>query len=110
MQATRHQAARGRQRGFRRLSDILRELNLVDVQLQLFQEGAGPHYGRDLGVRIAALHRRLDDLEQQLRLRARALGQDDKPSLTELRTRLGILEHRYDGRERRTSLPRAARF
>lgn len=85
----------------RRLSDILRELGLLEVQLQLFREGVGPHYGRNLGVRIAALHRRLDDLEHELRLRASALGEDGQASLRELRTRLAARDRQYGGPERR---------
>lgn len=85
----------------RRLSDVLRELGLVEVQLQLFHEGAGPHYGRNLGMRIAALHRRLDDLERQLRVCASALGQDGQASLEELRQRLTAMDRQYDGPERR---------
>lgn len=85
----------------RRLSDILMELGLVEVQLQLFHEGAGPHYGRNLGMRIAALHRRLDDLDRSLRLRASTLGEDEHDSLKELRRRLAVIDRQYKGPERR---------
>lgn len=77
---------------------------MLELQLQLFEEGAGPHYGRNLGLRIAALHRRLDEAEKQLRRHASRVAQDSQLSLKELRMRLAALDRRYDGPERRNPL------
>ncbi len=79
----------------RRLRDVLVEINLLDVQLHIIQQAAGPHRLKGVGQRIAALHRRLDALEHQLRLRA--LQVEENPSgLTsfELRRRLGNMVDR----------------
>ena len=79
----------------------------MEVQLQVFAKTAGPHKNRDAGVRIAAVHRRLDDLESSLRRRAQALGQDSTVRISELQRRLArYIERRrgagvYDGPERR---------
>lgn len=53
---------------FRRLSDLLSEIQLLEAQLQVLREDAGPHLIRNIGLRIAALHGRLDQAEHRLRL------------------------------------------
>ena len=58
------------------------------MQLQVLQETAGAHRTRTVGTRIAALHRRLDGLEDKLRLRASLLGYPADGSSQALRNRL----------------------
>jgi hypothetical protein len=92
----------------RRSMDLLLELELFEVQLQIMHEEAGPHIMRNLGVRIAAAHRRMDEIEQELRRRAFQLGLVDAASgplnprkLTQLRDRRHGEDPRYQGPERR---------
>jgi hypothetical protein len=90
----------------RRLRDVLTETNLLDVQLQIVQQTAGPHRLKGVAQRIAALHRRLDALERRLRLRARDLGFDNNLPMSVLRKQLTQVDpyDRYKGPERRTPL------
>ena len=50
-------------RPWRRLSDLLLEIDFMEVQLEELQHLAPAHQTRNLGQRIAACHRRLDELE-----------------------------------------------
>ncbi len=88
----------------RRLSDLLAEANFLLVQLQALQETGKPHKTRGLAQRIARMHRRLNDVEGQLRLWAKQLGHDDQATITELRQMLQSVVERdpaYRGPERR---------
>ncbi|MFI5266610.1 MAG: hypothetical protein ACHQ7M_04450, partial [Chloroflexota bacterium] len=69
--------------------DNLSAFKFAEIQLALLQEQAGPHYVRNLGLRRAALHRRLDTLEANLRRRARELGEDSSLAMSELCRLLG---------------------
>jgi hypothetical protein len=89
---------------FRRLSDLLAETSLLEAQLQIFQEASGPHHVRDVVMRITTLHRRLDEIESQLRLRARKFGEGDQATMRDLRRRLAALDRVYLGPERRKHL------
>ncbi|HLQ33191.1 MAG TPA: hypothetical protein VK457_10925 [Chloroflexota bacterium] len=90
----------------RRLRDVLAETNLLDVQLQIIQQAAGPHRLKGVAQRIAALHRRLDALERRLRLRTRHLGFDNNLHMSVLRKQLTQVElgDRFRDPERRTPL------
>jgi DNA-binding response OmpR family regulator len=91
----------------RRLSDLLSELDFIEVQLQVFEETAGAHRNCHAAARIVALQRRMDDLEAQLQRCAGDLGQDPAPRPSELRRQLASrLDRRqnrgpYGGRDRR---------
>ncbi len=54
----------------RRLSDALANIDLLEIQLQAIVRDGGAHHIRDVGLRISAIHRRLDELEARLRGRA----------------------------------------
>jgi hypothetical protein len=60
----------------RRLSDLLRYVDFLDVQLIAIERESGPHHIRMIGERIARIHRTIDDLEQRLRTRATELDED----------------------------------
>jgi len=79
---------------FRRLSDLLSEIQLLEAQLQVLREDAGPHLIRNIGLRIAALHGRLDQAEHRLRLHARDLNEADQAAISHIRTRLTALQAR----------------
>jgi len=81
----------------RRLTDLIADVQLLEVQLQIMSETGGPHRIRNQGVRLSALHQRLDTLERRLRRRARMLGENDRGTLTELRQRLAA--HRPQPRD-----------
>lgn len=88
---------------WRRVSDLLLEMRFLEVQVQMLRD-PGPHLTRDRGLRVAALHQRLDELERRLRSYARERGDDEGASLGELRRRLAkVAAHdpRYSGPERR---------
>jgi hypothetical protein len=88
--------------GWRRLSDLLTELDFLLVQLITFHQGTGPHLIRDQRARLSALHRRLDRLERDLRRRAEELGEDSHGTLEDIRRSLGDVAKRdYGGPERR---------
>jgi hypothetical protein len=53
----------------RRLDDLIVVYRFMQVQLDELNRSAGPHLVLDLGIRIAALHHRLDALERQIRER-----------------------------------------
>ncbi len=72
----------------RRLSDALAAHQFSEVQLIVLNEQAGVHHVRNIGLRLAALHRRLDTLEAELRRHAKVLGEDPTMSVSELRQRL----------------------
>ena len=75
-------------RALRRLSDLVTEVEFLQLQLHVVRDSGPPHHLRDVGVRIAALHQRLDVLERQLRQRAQSEGQDSKAALSEVLRRL----------------------
>jgi len=79
---------------FRRLSDLLSEIQLLEAQLQVLREDAGPHLIRDIGLRLAALHGRLNQTEHRLRVHARDLNEDDQAAISHIRTRLTALQDR----------------
>lgn len=86
----------------RRIRDALVDMQLTEIQLQIIQQSNGPHLIRNVGIRVAALHRRLGELEQ--RLRARDTVDAGRRGLRDLRQRMAELaEHdpKYDGPERR---------
>ena len=87
----------------RRLSDLLFELDMVEVLALTLRADAGPHLLTNVGLRLTNLHRRMDELERQVRARARGFGEDDEATFTELRRRLAAIERnpRYHGPERR---------
>ena len=88
----------------RRLADLLAEIPFLEVQLRVVQDSAGPHRIRNVGMLIASLHRRLDALEWRLRVQARAEGEDERATMSEIRRRLAALAERhpsYHGTERR---------
>lgn len=88
---------------FRRLSDLVTEVEFLQVQLHMVRDAGPAHHVRNVGVRIAALHQRLDVLERQLRLRARSEGDDPKAAISEVVRRLSApdRQRRYRGPERR---------
>lgn len=96
-------------RPWRRLSDLLLEIDFMEVQLEELQHLAPAHQTRNLGRRIAACHSRLDELERRVRLHAEELGEGGRQAtISELRQRLARLadrrrdaEHGYRGPERR---------
>jgi hypothetical protein len=61
----------------RRLSDLLADIDFLEIQLQVMQEQGPEHKTANLGQRIAALHRLLDHLERLVRVRAQELGRED---------------------------------
>ena len=87
----------------RRLSDLLRELDMLEVLTLTLRAESGPHLVRNVGLRVANLHQRMDALERQVRARAREFGEEDEATFTALRRRLAALERdpRYRGPERR---------
>jgi len=90
----------------RRLKDLLSELQFLEAQVQVLSESAAAHHRRDVGLRLAALHRQLDELERRIRNRSISLGQFDRVDVRELRQRLASLAYRhpdYRGPERRRS-------
>jgi DNA-binding transcriptional MerR regulator len=54
----------------RRLSDALANIDLLEIQLHAIARDGGAHHIRDVGLRISAIHQRLDELEARLRSRA----------------------------------------
>src|SRR5690349_7746924 len=72
------------------VSTLLIETEFLLVQLVTAHETRG-HRTFDQQNRIANLHRRLDQLEQQLRRHARELGEEQPMTLGQLRRRLGSL-------------------
>jgi len=75
----------------RRLGDLLADYALAEAQLQVLQEGAGPHHLRNVQQRIVAVHRRLDRIENSLRKRAEQRGIDRTLPISELCSRLKVL-------------------
>lgn len=101
----------------RRLADLLKKLNFLEVQLDALQREGGSHHLRDVGLRIAEAHRRLDGLERELRACAAELGEDAGLPLHELRDLLWTYGDRrgrivarppYRGAERRHGSRRAS--
>ena len=88
---------------FRRLSDLLTEVEFLQVQLHMVRDSGPAHHVRDVGVRLAALHQRLDVLERQLRQRARSEGEDAEAAISDVVRRLSAPDRRrrYRGVERR---------
>jgi PAS domain-containing protein len=72
----------------RRLSDLLAAYQFSEVQLIVLQEQAGVHHTRNVALRLASLHRRMDAIEDDLRKRAKTLGQDSTLGVAELCQRL----------------------
>jgi type II secretory pathway component PulJ len=64
------------------------EAQFLLVQLVTFHRSNNPHHSPRQQQRIAELHRRLDVIERQLRMRAAELGDDTKGTLGELRRTL----------------------
>jgi hypothetical protein len=60
----------------RRLSDTLANMGLVEVQLRVIESEAGPPHIKDVGQRIAAIHRQLGRLERQVRARSMRLSEN----------------------------------
>jgi len=58
------------------VGEILADRALAEVQLLVLQQTNGPHHLRNVEQRIAAVHRRLDLLEADLRRRATEYGVD----------------------------------
>ena len=54
----------------------------------VLQEQAGVHHVRDVALRLASLHRRMDTIEADLRKRAKRLGEDPMMSVANLCQRL----------------------
>ncbi len=73
------------------LVDLLTEFNFVEAQIQAISETAGPHRTRAVGTRIAALHHRLDDLDEQLKNCAQTLGVSGMSGPADLRHTLRVL-------------------
>jgi predicted phage gp36 major capsid-like protein len=99
----------------RRLSDLLMEQGFIDVQMQVVAESVGPHKPRDVALRLAALRQRAEALDDEVRARARDMGEDCSKPMSELRGRLSARHDRrrgpdpsYQGPERRRG-PRRAR-
>ena len=90
-------------RQFRRLSDLVTEVEFLHVQLCMVRDSGPPHHVRNIGARIAALHQRLDVLERQLRQRAQYEGEDSKAAISVVLRRLSAPDRlpRYRGPERR---------
>ena len=87
------------------MPELLAEIDFLLVQLITLHSTTGPHRMREHQMRMAALHRRLDHLERQLRMR---VGEDDLSTLGQLRRRLDQVSERrqrhdpdYAGPERR---------
>lgn len=78
----------------RRLSDLLRHLDFLEVQLIAIQRESGPHHIRKVGERIARIHQSMDEIEHVLRLRAVALGESAEMPLSVLRRRLAKVADR----------------
>ena len=92
----------------RRLSDLLAEADFMEAQLRVLQEPGPSHRKLKLQTHIATVHRRLDELERRLRLRAIELGEDDRGAISQLRRRLATLAKHdlsYRGRDRRRPSP-----
>lgn len=88
----------------RRLEDLLLQIRFLEVQLAVIEESKGPHLIRNVGIRRAALHERLDELEHELRWRARHIPNARDSTSRELRRRLEELSQHdpdYRGPERR---------
>jgi hypothetical protein len=79
------------------------EMQFLEVQLHMIRESGPAHHIREVGVRLAALHQRLDVLERQLRQRAQFEGEDAKAAISEVARRLSSPDRarRYRGPERR---------
>ena len=69
----------------------------MEAQIQVLHETSKAHRTRNMQVRLAELHGRLDAVERQLRLRAH----DRTASIKELRRKLVALEQSYAGPKRR---------
>jgi CRP-like cAMP-binding protein len=67
------------------LTNLLQELDFLQVQLQVLSETSGPHHTRDIEQRLARMRYRLDETESQIRSIATALGASSKTSLGDIR-------------------------
>jgi hypothetical protein len=63
----------------RRLEDVLVQMQFLEVQLAVIRESNGPHLLRNVAIHVAALHARLDELEQELRRQARYPPNAERP-------------------------------
>jgi hypothetical protein len=75
----------------RLLADLLADAEFLLVQIVLLHQEHGPHLIRGRAQRLANLHRKLDEIEKELRERAAVLGLDTSVTLGELRRRLARL-------------------
>lgn len=88
----------------RRLEDLLLQMRFLEVQLAVIEQSKGPHLLRNVGLRVAALHERLNELEHELRRRARHIPDARESTSRDLRRRLEELtqhDPHYRGPERR---------
>jgi hypothetical protein len=81
----------------RRLTDEITDYRFALVQLDMMQRQGRAHHTQHLGLKLALLHRRLDELEARLRRRARLHGIDPGLPTNDLLRRL---EGSYDLRQR----------
>jgi hypothetical protein len=80
------------------------ELDFLEIQRLAVKESNGPHLSVDIAAHLAALDRRMDALEVQLRARAKAIGESAELSLSQLHSKLAEIGRRdpaYVGPERR---------
>jgi hypothetical protein len=85
----------------RRLSDLLLEYDLLEIQQHILMRDFAPHLSRNVALRLSKLRRKLDALDRRLRLRAHDLGLDTRQPIRVLRKRLAEVSARYAGAERR---------
>ncbi len=70
------------------LEDVLTEASFTAMQFDVLSRATGPHRPRDVAVRMARLHRRLDEVEADLRVRAALFDVDPHLPFEELCRRL----------------------
>lgn len=93
----------------RRLPDLLKDAEFLLVQLVMLHQSGGPHLIRERAQRLGALHRKLDQVERELRIHGEKLGVGEGLTLGALRRRLAQLTDRrsdarpHAGPERRHS-------
>jgi hypothetical protein len=83
----------------RRLSDLLLALDFCEVQLGVLLRTGRAHHTRNLSLRLASLHHRIDDLERLIRLRSLEFAEDASLPIHQLRKRLMRLDRRHSMRE-----------
>ena len=81
----------------RGLSDLLMDIDFMHVQLRVLQETGPSHRSLNVQMRIAELHRRLDEVEQRLRFWASQVAKDDGLSISQSPSQLAGAAERTPG-------------